>query len=142
MNPDVPTPSLQPGDRAPHRRVLHAPDAAVQRLRGSGGVDVRGDGPQKVFLVVQRFQRFQGFQSLTGRCYDPGVKFIAAVALATALLHVARPSDAKPEYTRKTTKACAFCHQPPGYNLNDAGKYYVDHSYSLKGYKPKPKASH
>jgi hypothetical protein len=62
---------------------------------------------------------------------------ISAVALLTAA-----PAMAKPEYTRKTTKACAFCHQPPGYNLNDAGKYYADHGYSLRGYKPKPKASH
>ena len=71
------------------------------------------------------------------------MKFIAALALATALLVIiARPSDAKPEYTRRTSKDCAFCHQPPGYNLNEAGKYYVDHGYSLKGYKPKPKPSH
>ena len=64
-------------------------------------------------------------------------------AAALGLLLVWAPlAGAKPEYTRKTTKACAFCHQPPGYNLNDAGKYYADHGYSLKGYKPKPKASH
>ncbi len=31
----------------------------------------------------------------------------------------AQPAAAKPEYTRKTTKDCAFCHQPPGYNLNE-----------------------
>ena len=48
---------------------------------------------------------------------------------------------AKPEYTRKTTKGCAFCHQPPGYNLNEAGKYYADHG-SLKGYKPKLAGAH
>jgi len=61
-----------------------------------------------------------------------------AVAGGMQLVH------AKPEYTRKTTKACAYCHQPPGYNLNDAGKYYADHNHSLKGYTPlpKPKPSH
>jgi hypothetical protein len=58
------------------------------------------------------------------------------------LLVIAAPASAKPEYTRKTTKPCAFCHQPPGYNLTEAGKYYADHAYSLKGYKPKPKSSH
>jgi len=64
-------------------------------------------------------------------------------SLAVALVVLsARPASAKPEYTRKTTKGCPFCHQPPGYNLNDAGKYYADHGYSLKGFKPKPKASH
>jgi len=64
--------------------------------------------------------------------------------IALAILSAA-PAYAKPEYTRKTTKACAYCHQPPGYNLNDVGKYYADHKNSLKGYtppKPKPKASH
>ena len=58
------------------------------------------------------------------------------------LLAAVRPASAKPEYTRKTTKGCPFCHLQPGYNLNDAGKYYADHGYSLKGYKPKLKASH
>jgi len=62
---------------------------------------------------------------------------IAAIAILTAI-----PAFAKPEYTRKTTKGCAFCHVPPGYNLNEAGKYYADHGNSLKGYKPKAKASH
>ena len=63
------------------------------------------------------------------------------LVIAAAIL-TATPAFAKPEYTRKTTKACVFCHEPPGYNLNDAGRYYADHGYSLKGYKPKPKASH
>ena len=63
-------------------------------------------------------------------------------AAAFALVVGARPASAKPEYTRKTSKDCSFCHQPPGYNLTDAGKYYADHGYSLKGYKPKPKPSH
>ncbi len=63
------------------------------------------------------------------------------VAIVVALLWPAA-AFAKPEYTRKTTKGCAFCHQPPGYNLTDAGKYYAEHGYSLKGYKPKPKGSH
>ena len=63
------------------------------------------------------------------------------IAAAFVLIGAA-PISAKPEYTRKTTKPCAFCHQPPGYNLNDAGKYYADHGHSLKGYEPKPKPSH
>jgi hypothetical protein len=66
---------------------------------------------------------------------------LTALVAAFGFLY-ADPASAKPEYTRKTTKACAFCHQPPGYNLNDAGKYYADHGYSLKGYRPRPKASH
>jgi hypothetical protein len=65
-------------------------------------------------------------------------------AAAIALVAGARPASAKPEYTRKTSKDCSFCHQPPGYNLNDAGKYYADHNHSLKGYTApsKPKPSH
>jgi hypothetical protein len=62
----------------------------------------------------------------------------AALLLATFFTG-ARSVSAKPEYTRKTSKDCAFCHQPPGYNLNEAGKYYVDHSHSLKGYTPPPR---
>jgi cytochrome c553 len=61
--------------------------------------------------------------------------------MTAVVLALAASASAKPDYTRKTTKACAFCHQPPGYNLNDAGKYYADHG-SLKGYRPKAKASH
>ena len=67
---------------------------------------------------------------------------LGAVAIAIGV--GAQPASAKPEYTRKTTKACAFCHEPPGYNLNGAGKYYADHNHSLKGFTPppKPKSSH
>lgn len=61
---------------------------------------------------------------------------------AATLLMVNALAIAKPEYTRRTSKDCGYCHQPPGYNLNDAGKYYADHNHSLKGYAPKPKSSH
>jgi cytochrome c553 len=65
------------------------------------------------------------------------------VGVVAMLALTAAAASAKPEYTRKTTKACAFCHQPPGYNLNGAGKYYAEHNHSLKGYTaPKPKPSH
>jgi hypothetical protein len=69
---------------------------------------------------------------------------LGAGAIAMALVLDARPASAKPEYTRKTSKDCSYCHQPPGYNLNDAGKYYADHSHSLKGFvpAPKPRPSH
>ena len=62
--------------------------------------------------------------------------------MAAACVLLAATASAKPEYTRKTTKPCAFCHQPPGYNLNAAGQYYADHGHSLKGYEPRPKPSH
>jgi hypothetical protein len=65
-------------------------------------------------------------------------------AVAIALAVSAQPASARPEYTRKTSKDCSYCHQPPGYNLNDAGRYYADHNHSLKGFTPppKPKPSH
>jgi hypothetical protein len=59
------------------------------------------------------------------------------VTLLAAMVAAARPGAAKPEYTRRTQKECAFCHPPGGYTLNDAGKYYRDHR-TLEGYKPKP----
>ena len=72
-----------------------------------------------------------------------------AVWLATAIVMFAllcgpQAATAKPEYTRRTSKECSFCHVPPGYNLNEAGRYYQEHQHSLKGYvpTPKPKASH
>jgi len=64
------------------------------------------------------------------------------VFAAATLLMVNALAIAKPEYTRRTSKDCGYCHQPPGYNLTDAGKYYADHNHSLKGYAPKPKPSH
>ena len=68
------------------------------------------------------------------------------IASVTSLVLVTAhaPAIAKPEYTRRTSKACVFCHPGPGWVLNDAGKYYRDHNYSLKGYeaKPAPKPSH
>src|SRR6185295_17379377 len=43
-------PAVEPGERAPHRRVLPAQDAAVQRLRRSSRVAVRGDGSEEAVL--------------------------------------------------------------------------------------------
>lgn len=56
--------------------------------------------------------------------------------LTAALCFDAGTSWAKPEYSRRTKKDCNFCHPPDSWNLNDAGKYYRDHKYSLQGYKP------
>jgi hypothetical protein len=69
-------------------------------------------------------------------------RILYVVFAAAALLMVDALAVAKPEYTRRTSKDCGYCHQPPGYNLNDAGKYYAYHNHSLKGYAPKPKPSH
>ena len=50
--PDGRSPALEPGDRAPHRRVLQAQDADVQRLRRSGREPVRGHGPEEELLAA------------------------------------------------------------------------------------------
>jgi len=47
----------------------------------------------------------------------------------------ARPSYAKPDYSKKEKKGCTYCHVGAGKKeLNDAGKYYKDHDHSLDGY--------
>lgn len=44
-----------------------------------------------------------------------------------------------PEYAKKEDKQCVFCHTGVGKpDLNEAGKYYKEHNYSLQGYKKKP----
>jgi hypothetical protein len=60
-----------------------------------------------------------------------------AAILGAAWLFNASLGLAKPEYTRKTKKECEFCHPPNNRELNEAGKYYRDHNYSLEGYHPK-----
>jgi len=64
---------------------------------------------------------------------------LPAGILAAGLLCDSATSWAKPEYSRRTKKDCAFCHPPNSWNLNDAGKYFRDHHYSLNGYKPPAK---
>jgi hypothetical protein len=40
-----------------------------------------------------------------------------------------------PEYSKKESKQCLYCHTAMGKpDLNEAGKYYKDHNYSLEGY--------
>ena len=51
VNPDVDHPALEPGARAPDRRVPEAQDAALQRLRQRGGRPVQGHGPAQVLLA-------------------------------------------------------------------------------------------
>ena len=52
VNPAGRPSALEPGDRAPHRRVPAPQDADVQRLRRSGGEPVRGHGSQEELLSV------------------------------------------------------------------------------------------
>ncbi|MBZ5579093.1 MAG: hypothetical protein LAP40_21230 [Acidobacteriia bacterium] len=60
---------------------------------------------------------------------------VPAAILGAALMVNSTASFAKPEYGRRTRKECSFCHPANSWQLNDAGKYYRDHKYSLQGYK-------
>ena len=40
-----------------------------------------------------------------------------------------------PQYSKKESKACTYCHPPGKFkDLTDAGKYYKEHNHSLEGY--------
>ena len=62
--------------------------------------------------------------------------FAAAAIFSLAFFFSSSLGVAKPEYARRTQKECSFCHPADSWNLNDAGKYYRDHHYSLQGYAP------
>jgi len=65
---------------------------------------------------------------------------IPALVLALGILVYSNVALAKPEYTKKEKKGCAYCHvTAKTKELNEAGQYYKDHEYSLKGYEPKEK---
>jgi hypothetical protein len=65
------------------------------------------------------------------------LEILAAAAIIVAAFSLsALPGLARPEYGRRTQKECNFCHPKDSWNLNDAGKYYRDHKYSLQGYVP------
>ncbi|MGA2882536.1 MAG: hypothetical protein ABSG13_26580 [Bryobacteraceae bacterium] len=68
------------------------------------------------------------------------VEILALAAIFSgAFFFSASTSDARPEYSRRTQKECNFCHPADSWNLNDAGKYFRDHHYSLQGYTPPAK---
>jgi hypothetical protein len=63
----------------------------------------------------------------------------------TGFLVCTTASYGTPDYAKKEKKSCTFCHakvetsnkEAMQKNLNDAGKYYKEHSHSLEGYAPK-----
>lgn len=59
-----------------------------------------------------------------------------AGVFSAVFLFAPSPGTAKPEYSRRTQKECTFCHPRDSWNLNEAGKYFRDHHYSLQGYTP------
>jgi hypothetical protein len=63
---------------------------------------------------------------------------IALAILALGLTLTTKPSFGKPEFSKKEKKGCTVCHVKMGSKeLNEAGKYYKAHNYSLEGYKEK-----
>ena len=66
---------------------------------------------------------------------------IPGLVLAAGLILNTTASWAKPEYTKKEKKPCAFCHvTATSKELNDAGKHYKEKK-SLIGYQAKEKKS-
>ena len=60
---------------------------------------------------------------------------VPAVILSAGLMVTTTASFAKPEFAKKEKKGCAFCHVKAGAKeLNEAGKYYKEHKFSLEGY--------
>ncbi len=68
---------------------------------------------------------------------------VPATILMTGFLLCTTASYGKPEYAKKETKTCTFCHgkmeakDAMAKNLNDAGKYYKDHDHKLDGFTAK-----
>jgi hypothetical protein len=61
---------------------------------------------------------------------------IPAAVLMLGFLVCTSASYGKPEYAKKESKTCTFCHVKLGdKELNDTGKYYQAHEHSLDGYK-------
>jgi hypothetical protein len=62
---------------------------------------------------------------------------IPAVVLLGGFVLCSTSSYGKPEFTKETKKACAYCHvdaQKAPKELKDAGKYFQEHK-TLDGYK-------
>jgi hypothetical protein len=63
--------------------------------------------------------------------------------LMTGFLVCTTSTYGKPEYAKKESKTCTFCHgkvegkEGMAKNLTEAGKYYAAHDHKLDGYVPK-----
>ena len=61
------------------------------------------------------------------------LRFLAI--LGAVSLFLSPLAKATPEFSKKESKTCLYCHTALGKpDLNDAGKYYKDHNNSLEGY--------
>ena len=60
--------------------------------------------------------------------------------LTTVGLMIAPFAMSTPEFAKKESRSCTYCHTAVGKpDLNDAGKYYKEHNLSLEGWDDKKK---
>ena len=64
------------------------------------------------------------------------IKIARAFAILGAVALLFSPfATGTPEYSKKESKQCVYCHTAVGKpDLNEAGKYYKEHNNSLEGY--------
>jgi hypothetical protein len=63
------------------------------------------------------------------------------LGILTAVTLVIAPfAMSTPEFAKKESKSCTYCHTAVGKpDLNDAGRYYKEHNLSLEGWNDKKK---
>ena len=68
------------------------------------------------------------------KCILPGM----ALAVGLGLFTMSQPSQANPDFTKRTGKQCAYCHVGSwdSGKYTEAGQYFKEHR-SFKGYVPK-----
>jgi hypothetical protein len=67
------------------------------------------------------------------------IKIARALAIFGVVAFLFSPfAKATPEFSKKESKQCVYCHTAVGKpDLNEAGKYYKAHDYSLEGFEKK-----
>jgi hypothetical protein len=116
------------------RKISRRADAFGRRLR-KAGPDGGLLGGTRLATIAR-----MGQLSIRGRSVPAATTTIVRASLVGVVMFLlsVSPALAKPEYSRRTRKDCAFCHPKGSWNLTEAGKYFRDHHYSLDGYKPAP----
>lgn len=66
------------------------------------------------------------------------------LVLVLGVMAFGRTAWASPDYTKKERKKCVYCHDGgwTSGKLTEAGKYFLAHNRSLKGYAPAPVPAH
>ena len=76
---------------------------------------------------------------LAQRTEDKMIRLLGFLAILTiAALMFVPYAVGTPEFSKKESRSCVYCHTAVGKpDLNEAGKYYKDHNNSLDGYEKK-----